>query len=75
MILPVTKKKVTHRAGLRHRAAIGITEVSDAIAIIVSEETGKISYSIDGEIDFDIDAAVLQMRLNMDMGLKDLEKK
>ncbi len=74
VILPITKKKVTKRAGLRHRAAIGITETSDAVAIVVSEETGRISYSVDGEIDFDVDAAVLQMRLNMDMGLKGQEK-
>jgi uncharacterized protein (TIGR00159 family) len=71
VILPITKKKVSKRAGLRHRAAIGITEVSDAIAVVVSEETGRISYCIDGEIDFDIDPSVLQMRLNMDMGLKE----
>jgi len=36
--------------GLRHRSAIGITEQSDAIAFIVSEESGQISYSINGEI-------------------------
>ena len=42
-ILPVTKKKIRASIGLRHRAAVGITEVSDAIAVIVSEENGKIS--------------------------------
>ena len=36
--------------GMRHRAALGITEESDAVAIIVSEETGKISYVKDGEL-------------------------
>ena len=35
---------------MRHRAAVGITEESDAIAIVVSEENGKISYSKDGEL-------------------------
>ena len=35
---------------MRHRAAVGITEESDAIAIIVSEETGEISYVQDGEL-------------------------
>jgi len=50
-ILPVSgNSKIPKRLGLRHRAAVGITEVSDAIAIIVSEETGKISYSIEGKL-------------------------
>jgi len=75
VILPITKTKVSKRAGLRHRAAIGVTEISDAIAIVVSEETGKISYCENGELDFDIDASILQMRLNTDMGLKDFDKK
>lgn len=75
VILPITKQKVAKRAGLRHRAAIGITEVSDAIAIVVSEETGKMSYCVNGELDFNIDASVLQLRLNEDMGLKDAHKK
>ena len=38
------------KLGMRHRAALGITEESDAVAIIVSEETGEISYMKDGEI-------------------------
>ena len=37
------------RFGLRHRAAIGITEKSDAVCLVVSEETGKTSYIKDGE--------------------------
>ena len=48
-IMPVTKQKFRASIGLRHRAAVGVTEVSDAIALIVSEENGKISYSIKGE--------------------------
>ncbi|MCK4637987.1 MAG: DNA integrity scanning protein DisA nucleotide-binding domain protein, partial [Bacteroidales bacterium] len=42
--------KIPKRMGLRHRAAIGITEQSDAIAIIISEQTGKIALSKEGEI-------------------------
>jgi len=50
-ILPVSKNQaVPKRLGLRHRSALGISEVTDAIAIIVSEETGKISWAINGEI-------------------------
>jgi len=50
-ILPVSgNTEIPKRLGLRHRAAVGITEVSDAIAIIVSEETGKISFADEGKL-------------------------
>ena len=39
------------RYGSRHRAAVGISEASDAITFIVSEETGRISFTQDGEIE------------------------
>lgn len=45
-----TNESIDENMGTRHRAAIGISEVSDAIAIVVSEETGKISIAIDGEL-------------------------
>ncbi len=48
-ILPVSNKAtIPQFYGLRHRAAVGITEKSDAIAIIVSEERGEISYAYEG---------------------------
>lgn len=49
IILPLSDKELPTRFGLRHRAAIGITEKSDAICLVVSEETGKTSYIKDGE--------------------------
>lgn len=50
-ILPVSDwDGMPENLGLRHRAAVGITEVSDAIAVIVSEQTGEISVSRKGEI-------------------------
>ena len=50
VILPVNNEKnIPQRFGLRHRAAIGITEKTDALAIVVSEETGQISYVVNGE--------------------------
>jgi len=50
VILPVTNERnIPLRFGLRHRAAMGITEKTDALAIIVSEETGVISYIKNGE--------------------------
>ena len=50
-ILPISKNQsIPKRLGLRHRAALGITEQTDAIAIIVSEETGNISWAINGQL-------------------------
>lgn len=49
-ILPLTQKQLDQALGLRHRAAVGMTENTDAICIIVSEERGYISVSQKGEI-------------------------
>lgn len=50
-VLPLTMQEgIDKGLGTRHRAAIGITEVSDSIAVVVSEETGKISYAVRGDI-------------------------
>ena len=50
-ILPVSQKtNIPGHYGLRHRAAIGVTEVNDCIALVVSEETGNISMVTSGEI-------------------------
>jgi len=46
----VLNRSLEHTLGLRHRAALGITEVSDAVAVVVSEETGSISIAQDGKI-------------------------
>jgi DNA integrity scanning protein DisA with diadenylate cyclase activity len=49
-ILPVSNERnIPLRYGLRHRAAVGITEKTDALALVVSEETGNISYIKNGE--------------------------
>lgn len=50
VVLPVSENKsIPKRYGLRHRAAVGITEKTDAIVLAVSEETGAISYFKNGE--------------------------
>ena len=50
VILPVSRERsIPQRFGLRHRAAVGITERTDALALVVSEETGLISYIKNGE--------------------------
>ncbi len=52
VILPVSNEKnIPQRFGLRHRAAIGITERTDAVALAVSDETGQISYIKNGEFE------------------------
>lgn len=53
IILPISdNKNIPFRFGLRHRAAVGITEKTDALALVVSEETGQISYIRNGEFVF-----------------------
>ena len=50
VILPVSNQKnIPNRFGLRHRAALGITEKTDAICLVVSEENGQISYLKEGD--------------------------
>ncbi len=63
-IMPVSNNmELPQDLGLRHRSAIGITERSDAVAIIVSEQTGRISYCKNGELFLDVKAAGLKSML------------
>ena len=62
--LPLTTRPSLSRSyGTRHRAAIGITEESDAVAVIVSEETGGISVAVGGQIVEGLNAQTLRDRL------------
>ena len=62
--LPLTvKPRLSKELGTRHRAAIGVTEETDAVAIVVSEETGAISFAHDGEMERYLDPDTLRQRL------------
>src|SRR3989475_1417944 len=62
--LPLTvKPRLSKELGTRHRAAIGVTEETDAAAIIVSEETGAVSFAHDGEMERYLDPDTLRLRL------------
>lgn len=68
VILPVSNdRSIPLRFGLRHRAAVGITEKTDALALVVSEETGQISYLKDGEFIIFDDPEELISRLKEDL--------
>ncbi|MFP4456033.1 MAG: diadenylate cyclase CdaA [Clostridia bacterium] len=62
--LPLTSNTdLSKELGTRHRAAIGISEYSDAVAIVVSEETGTISLAVDGKIQRYLDTSTLKEKL------------
>ena len=68
VILPVSNDRtIPLRFGLRHRAAVGITEKTDALALVVSEETGQISYIKDGEFVMYEDTEDLIKKLKADL--------
>ena len=75
-ILPLAMRgNVPGAVGTRHRAAIGITEETDALVVVVSEETGKISLVAGGEIREDLDGPHLrQALLELTGGARDPEK-
>jgi len=67
-ILPLTDNiNLSKELGTRHRAALGITEVSDAIAIVVSEETGKISFALNGGLTRNLTADTLRKALHKNL--------
>lgn len=66
-ILPLTENdKLPPQFGLRHRAGIGVSESSDAVAVIVSEETGEISYAKQGRVKMKLGFGELEKLLNKD---------
>lgn len=62
--------RVSRELGTRHRAALGLTEENDALAIVVSEETGSVSLALDGELERGLSADALHIRLRSLLGAR-----
>jgi len=64
-ILPVSENdQLPASFGLRHRAAIGMTEVTDSVVLVVSEETGQVSLSVNGKMETNLSKGELKSKLN-----------
>ena len=74
-ILPLTENEVSRELGTRHRAAVGMSETSDAMVIVVSEETGAVSVAKDGKLNRNLTSGQLLESLNAFMLPKEDEKK
>jgi len=71
VLLPLTEDpKLSWKYGTRHRAAIGVTEISDCACLVVSEETGDVSVAMDGTLKKYEDLATLKFDLENILGLK-----
>jgi uncharacterized protein (TIGR00159 family) len=67
VVLPISDSKIPARFGLRHKAGMGITEKTDALCLLVSEETGEISYLKNGNFELYTDYAELIEKIKKDM--------
>lgn len=73
--LPLTENKnLSKELGTRHRAALGVTEMSDALAIIVSEETGVISFAMEGKLSRYLDIKSLKEIVKTNFKIKELKQ-
>lgn len=74
-ILPVTQSAVPKSYGTRHRAAIGMSEISDAIILVVSEETGGLAIAHGGQLRRDIPPEALQQTLQRYLNINTRRRK
>ena len=75
VLLPLTEDpKLSWKYGTRHRAAIGMSEVSDAACLVVSEETGDVSITVDGSLKKYDDLVSLKADLESILGVKQIEE-
>jgi len=67
--LPLSRSlQLARSLGTRHRAAVGVSEETDAVVVVVSEETGMISLAVEGRIESGLDTAALSRRLGELLG-------
>jgi diadenylate cyclase len=70
-LLPLSQNPdIDKRLGTRHRAGVGVSEETDALAIIVSEETGKVSVALGGKLSWDLSLEQLERAIEDALGLK-----
>jgi diadenylate cyclase len=72
-ILPVTEREVPAQFGLRHRAAIGMSEATDALILVISEETGQVSMMKNGKVLHNLSFQEVREILNDYLNNEDLE--
>ncbi len=74
-VLPLTKStNLSKELGMRHRAGIGLSEQSDAVVVIVSEETGSISVAIDGMLQRHLTSSTLERLLRSELIIDDNDR-
>jgi diadenylate cyclase len=74
-ILPVTERDIPAQFGLRHRAAIGMSEATDTLVLIVSEETGQVSLAKNGKILHNLSSQEVREILNDYLSGVDVDEK
>lgn len=63
-ILPVSERDIPAHFGMRHRAALGMSEATDSLTLIISEETGQMSLAQNGKVDTNLAAPEVRKRIN-----------